>query len=524
MQQTMSFKPNKYQEAIFERVSSGNGDLVVEATAGSGKTTTLVEITKCSSETNILFCAFNKHIAETLKEKVPPHVTTKTIHSLGLAIIRQHLKVRPEINGSKYRQICNEVAERICLTNPQIPLVKNKVSKDLETLCHFARVSLVDYKSYNLLERMVVEFSLDVERQILLFPQVALILEVGQQMATLDGSIDFDDMLWLPSSRCWNVPPSKRNQAKLILVDEAQDLSASQLEIVMKYRADGGRIVFVGDRNQAIYAFCGASSKSIDEIVEKTGAEVLPLSICYRCPTSHIELAQKLVPSIEPAEGAIEGEIKHVEEDKLIEEVRGKDLILCRTTAPLLKWCIRLIANRVRATVRGRDIGKQISKIVQQVSEMEGYNWDEFGKYLFLNYEERKSKLVQQPNWESLVESLKDKIEGVLVCYQELKATSAEHLCRLIENLFSDSQSSVVLSTGHRAKGLENKRVIILHPEKLPLRWPSQSASDLRQELNLKFVCLTRAKDTLIFVEHEEDDDDGESKANSLSDIFDEQQ
>jgi superfamily I DNA/RNA helicase len=58
----------------------------------------------------------------------------------------------------------------------------------------------------------------------------------------------------------------------------------------------------------------------------------------------------------------------------------------------------------------------------------------------------------------------------------------------------------------HKAKGLEADRVIILLPDKLPLKFPRQKEWELKQEMNLKYVALTRAKKELIFVNLSESD------------------
>ena len=52
----MSFTPSKYQLAIFNWISQGRGDGIVNAVAGAGKTTTLVMGAAQLSSTNSLFC------------------------------------------------------------------------------------------------------------------------------------------------------------------------------------------------------------------------------------------------------------------------------------------------------------------------------------------------------------------------------------------------------------------------------------------------------------------------------------
>jgi superfamily I DNA/RNA helicase len=69
-------------------------------------------------------------------------------------------------------------------------------------------------------------------------------------------------------------------------------------------------------------------------------------------------------------------------------------------------------------------------------------------------------------------------------------------------NLFSDDNNTnaYVFSTVHKAKGLESEVVYILNPELFPLRRKNQSAWELEQELNIKYVAYTRSKNKLIEV------------------------
>ena len=72
-----------------------------------------------------------------------------------------------------------------------------------------------------------------------------------------------------------------------------------------------------------------------------------------------------------------------------------------------------------------------------------------------------------------------------------------------ISRIFSDEniENAVTLSTAHKSKGLEANRVIILLPNKLPLKYPQQQKWQEVQEYNLKYVAITRARKELIFVD-----------------------
>jgi superfamily I DNA/RNA helicase len=83
-----------YQEAIFSWLEHDQGHLVVEASAGSGKSTTLI---KCldfvPQNSKILFTAFNTDIVGELKKKVGDmdNVDIRTLHSLGLLFIKRNM-------------------------------------------------------------------------------------------------------------------------------------------------------------------------------------------------------------------------------------------------------------------------------------------------------------------------------------------------------------------------------------------------------------------------------------------------
>ena len=80
-------KPSKYQESIFDFVKNGTGNAIVDAVPGSGKTTTIVKALEfIPPNLDVLFCAFNKHIADELKTRVPANCSVGTLNSLGWQI------------------------------------------------------------------------------------------------------------------------------------------------------------------------------------------------------------------------------------------------------------------------------------------------------------------------------------------------------------------------------------------------------------------------------------------------------
>jgi len=87
----------------------------------------------------------------------------------------------------------------------------------------------------------------------------------------------------------------------LVVVDEAQDMTASQLQLAIQSCRKGGRIAIVGDDRQAIYSFRGADSKSLDRLKGILKAKELGLTTTYRCPKRVVEIASRYVPDFRAA-------------------------------------------------------------------------------------------------------------------------------------------------------------------------------------------------------------------------------
>jgi hypothetical protein len=235
--------------------------------------------------------------------------------------------------------------------------------------------------------------------------------------------------------------------------------------------------------------------------MERTGASELPLSICYRSPRLHVQIAQKLVPHIQARADAPEGIVEQRPERELAQYVQPGDLVICRLKAPLVTWCIRLVQAHVAAHIRGLDIAEELVHMVQYLSETDGFDYRLFIQHLDEYETEQESRLSGFQHSAGSLQMLKDKCEALRVCYRSLAAASAGDLCRAIKSLFCDGGTSVWLSTVHRAKGLEADTVFILSPHRLPLEWPGQQAWEWAQELNLRYVAVTRATRRLVILQ-----------------------
>ncbi|MGF1566865.1 MAG: UvrD-helicase domain-containing protein [Nodosilinea sp.] len=488
------FQPSQYQSDIFDFVASGAGDAVVDAVPGSGKTTTCVEASKRLRSRDALFCAFNRHIATELKTRLQG-MRAQTIHSLGLSALSR--LGRPEVDDKKYSRLIRQYIIDQNLTEPE---ALRNASDRIRGLLRLTQLTLTNPEDEQALKALADRFDLDRKDWEFTWKGIAPILRDGIDLA--HQVIDYNDMVWLPHAL--GLEPRK---ADWVFVDEAQDLNQAQLELVLKARARGGRMLFVGDKRQAIYGFTGADTQSIANIIDRTQAQVLPLSICYRCPTSHIELANAVYPGIEARPGAPRGTVSEIDDTDIVKHVSDGDLILCRTNAPLVKVCFELIRAGIPARIRGTDIGKNLVAILHQIEEAQGFHFSRLSSYLhkYLDEQRQIRQGQDKDEVEMVMANFQDRVDTILAIQQASCPQNMAELVRAINDLFSDQRAKVWLSSIHKAKGLEARRVIVLHPHLLP-HPKAKKPWEQEQEMNLKYVALTRAQESLTFAHGEEDE------------------
>ena len=195
--------------------------------------------------------------------------------------------------------------------------------------------------------------------------------------------------------------------------------------------------------------------------MERTNATELPLAICYRCPTSHVELAASIYPGIEAAPNAEPGILRFdATEAELGAGAKANDLILCRTTAPLISVCFQLIRDGFKARVRGKDIDRTLKAVVTALEKElahEGQDLQRFdlSNFDFLNWAEiYKVRLVERAEWAGAtplnLETIKDKVETVAAIWLSAspKPRTTTEFKQLIGEIFSDTSGGVIwLST-----------------------------------------------------------------------------
>ena len=502
----MSFNPSKFQQAVFDFVTTGQGSAIVEAVAGSGKTTTIVEALKrIPPGQKVTFLAFNKSIATELQSRIPRHAQAQTTHSLGFQAIRKSLG-SPKVDGDKVKKLIQADASlypagvwRIMRykLGRMVGLAKNHgiAPEDTEALgilpdtmdtwqrliSHFEILEdgeLSEALRYAGLQSTPEEYLVEGTRRIL------------RASLADTATIDFDDMIYLPVVFNLAMPKSD-----WLFVDEAQDISGIQLAMIEKALSKNGRLVAVGDPHQAIYGFRGADANALKNIAAKFNATHLPLSISYRCPKKVVTEAQRYVKHILPSDTAPDGAVEFRDKMKFTDFLPN-DMVVCRFKAPVVKLAYRLLAARVQCKIIGRDIG---AGLVSLIRGLKASSLPDLARGVKDWHKQQcDKKLAKDP--EADLTDLNEKEEMLSTIIEMSTATSVEGLIGEIEQLFTEDARGVVrLSTIHKAKGLEADRVFWLNSnytlKKAKQEWQQE------QENNLRYVAVTRAKNYLGFIE-----------------------
>jgi superfamily I DNA/RNA helicase len=294
-------------------------------------------------------------------------------------------------------------------------------------------------------------------------------------------------------------------------LDEAQDASKAQQDIISRCFQRHTRFIAFGDTDQTINSWCGSDIESIERILSNDDdkfrriAKSMPLTVNYRCGKKIIEYAKRYsdktgTPNeIKPHLNAPEGSVNF---EKHLSDIQNNDMVLCRNTAPLMELYRRMVSNGQKVYFRGEELGKNLIDTVDNVG---GF----LMKEIILN---TKRSLIAWWDFLTKETGLEPRetmtMPQIISMYDIIK--TLEELPKSIENkdqlkLFvkdifkNEGQEGIQLSTIHKAKGLEADNVFIICPSLLPSRL-ARTEAEIAEEKRLQYVMCTRPKESLNFV------------------------
>lgn len=492
-----------YQDAIFRFITDDAGNASIEAVAGSGKTTTIVEAAKRLPPTSrALFLAFNKSIALELAARLPANVEAKTLNALGHgAWMRYTGKRTIKLNTDKTRDIIRDVmseteqriytagvrklvalAKTIGLVPDGMKTVYGGLAEDTDE----EWMGLIDWYDVDFGEGARIDHAIDLAREVL-----------EKSIYTAVREIDFDDQIYMTV-----IMRAPMIQYDFVFVDEAQDLNAMQRQMLRMSLKPNGRLIAVGDPHQAIYGFRGADSQSMPNLANEFKTTTLPLSISYRCPKLVVAEAQRFVSHIQSHEDAPDGEVVHLGDKFSPQDFNPQDAIVCRANAPIITLAFRCLREKIPVRVLGREIGAGLTALIKKMRACDLQDLDA----RLLDFQAIECDKFMRRNMDQKAEALMDKVATIQVFIDGLEPhqRTIDDLIQLIESLFTDNDKGrLTLCTIHKAKGLEWHHVYVLNPHLMPSKYAKQDWQKA-QETNIQYVAVTRARHRLAYISTEE--------------------
>src|SRR5580765_4726016 len=274
------------QQAFLDWCENGKGSAVLEARAGTGKSTTIVEGAR-RIRGQVALVAYNTSAGKELKNKLAnagldwKKAQGGTVHSFCFSAWRKSQNGNVRVEEYKVRDLVDVLLPRGHADAAFGPTIVQLVSLARQTGIGISGGPVNDVHSWlELADHFDVFDERDGNIPDLKKVEVVQMAQgILKQSSEMLNIIDFDDMIYLPllyKVRFW--------QFDVVMVDEAQDTNATRRMAVKAMLKRGGRLIAVGDRHQAIYGFTGADADALDLIAKEHNCVNLPLTVSYRCP------------------------------------------------------------------------------------------------------------------------------------------------------------------------------------------------------------------------------------------------
>ncbi len=469
-----------------QEVLEAEGDLVVNAVAGSGKTTTLAGYALRRRQQKILYLAFNNSVKQEAISKFRKlgldHVTVETAHSLALknGPIR-----RPKIAPSNYQPYDLKQVLRFQVKDAVTDMKFGKHVLQLAVaFCnsHVKRVSDVEY--FKLLSNP---------------EEIGFVTEYYEQIEwnarkwlgmMKNGEIDMIHDFYL---KMYQLGDPDLSRYDCILFDEAQDASPVMLDV---FKQQSATKVMVGDEHQQIYSWRYAvNAMQVSDFQKKY------LSTSYRFNQEVAELARSVLST------------KNHIEYTVVPDIKGQG----QATAEKVNATLGRTNGAILVDVIEKLVDTETIKSVYFEGHFQSYTYaDEGGSVydvlnLYLgNYGAIRNPMVKQFNdflelQEYTDESGDAPMKGIIDIVMKY-GRELPRLINCIKESHVDHQdkegADMIYSTVHKAKGMEYDCVRLLDDflgeDKLTelLKNPDFEANPNRllEDINILYVALTRTK------------------------------
>ena len=475
-----------------EDIINSTGNIKINAVAGSGKTTTIIEYAKARPVTaNILYLAFNKSVKlDAIKKfaaKGLQNVTVETAHSLAYKniVFRHQYKVR--VQGYKTHEIAELLGLQGNGEKHHEYVIANHINKFIALFCNSDKTKV---QEVNYLETISDAKAKTFVKTFYHFIET----QTRQLLAKMDkGEIEITHDFYLKKFQL----QSPVLAFDYILFDEGQDASPAMLDIFLKQAAVK---VIVGDTHQQIYGWRYAVNS-----LEKTSFTTFNLSHSFRFGANIANLATQVLFWKDAITETKPVTIKGLGTNT---DTKTK-AVIGRTNLGLLLKAIEYVTEK-----------KNIQKIYFE-GNINSYTYADEGASLYdvLNLQNNKNSLIKDAliksmgsikDLEEYIEKTEDAQLSMMLeivkkygndIYNIIKTIKQKH----IEN-DDKEKAELVFSTVHRCKGMEYDAVHLVKDfiteDKVQrqvheLENDEKKINKLNEEINLLYVAITRTKNTL---------------------------
>jgi superfamily I DNA/RNA helicase len=460
----MSLKPTSEQLKVIAAAKSGK-DLVVQALAGTGKTTTLKLLAEALSNKQGTYIAFNKAIVEEAVSKFPKNVKCRTAHSLAYSQVGFQYKERMSNHS---RITLREIGEWLGVEKIRYRVGKESFILDEAQVANLAITSVGNFcksidsevKKEHIEIPLLASFD---KKQVANFQKTLLpfAIKAWEDIQDHNGFLKFNHDYYL---KIWQLS-SPKIRGDFILFDEAQDADPVMLSIIEAQHH--AQRIYCGDQFQAIYEWRGAENALSKVKVDQS----LWLTQSFRFGDAIASEANDILGFLEaPVEVQGLSSIR-----SSVEPITAPRAILCRTNAGVIQHVMQEIEKNRKVAVVGRT--QELIDFAEACRQLQkGRRTSHHELAPFKSWEEAKAYVEKYPEETHEIKTMIDLVDRFGV----------ESLVTALKRVVTESEADVVISTAHKAKGREWETVKLagdyLHPTDMDT-----------EDLRLAYVSVTRA-------------------------------
>ncbi|WP_404871066.1 UvrD-helicase domain-containing protein (plasmid) [Kitasatospora griseola] len=464
--------PTDEQHAIID-ACLGGGDLVVEAGAGTGKTSTLRMVATALGSRRGLYIAFNKVTADEAGRSFPKNIDCRTAHSLAYRATSDGMKARlngPRVPASRSAQILR-ILEPLRVNADLVLTPETQARLALEALQQFC------YSDDRLVGAHHVrppKGLTDREERLLREAVLPYAQAAWKDVTSPRGQLHYAHDYYL---KAWALTEPKL-RADFVMLDEAQDSNPVVASLVQAQ--DHAQRIAVGDSNQAIYGWRGA----VDALATWPARQRLQLTESWRFGPAVAAEANKWLTLLGshmrltgsgPATRVVNGGL-----DK-------PEALLCRTNGEAMRQAMLALAADKRPALAGGSAAiKALAEAAITLQQGKGTSHPEL--MAFTTWDQVRQFVTQ------------DKSAGELRTFVRLiDSHGAEDILKACGQLVNERGADVTISTAHKAKGREwdTVRVCDDFTEPKPDEQTGITPPPRREDMMLAYVTVTRARKTL---------------------------